>query len=148
MSVTRRDFLGGCTALSVLGSSAGAAAQDAPSPARAFTRSPAPITAANQVVNLMDFEALARNALPPAHFGYLATGVDDDRTVSRNHEAFSQYGIRAFRFNDLTPFDTSLGLWGSVWRTPVYLSAVSAMRCFHPEGELGFARAAKACSTQ
>ena len=149
-SLTRRDFLdflGGSAALTALGSSAKAATDDTPSPAGAFTRSPPPITAANQVVNVMDFEALARNVLPPAHYGYLATGADDDRTVVRNHEAFSEYGIRAFRFNDLSQLDTSLGLWGSVWRSPIYLSAVSAMRAFHPEGELGVARAARACST-
>jgi 4-hydroxymandelate oxidase len=147
-SLTRRDFLGSCAALTALGSSAKAATSDTPSAASAFTRPPPPITAANQVVNVMDFEALARNVLPPAHFGYLTTGADDDRTVVRNHEAFSEYGIRAIRFNDLTQFDTSLELWGSMWRSPVYLSAVSAMRAFHPEAELGVARAARACSTQ
>jgi 4-hydroxymandelate oxidase len=32
----------------------------------------------------MEFEELARKALPPAHFAYLATGVDDDATVRLN----------------------------------------------------------------
>ena len=40
--------------------------------------------AADQVLDVMDFEPLARAALPPAHFGYIATGVDDDLTVVRN----------------------------------------------------------------
>ncbi len=31
-------------------------------------------------LNVMDFEGAARKALPPAHFGYLETGVDDDET--------------------------------------------------------------------
>ena len=35
----------------------------------------------DQVLNVADFEALAQAKLPPAHFGYVATGVDDDRTV-------------------------------------------------------------------
>jgi len=96
----------------------------------------------------MDFEPLARDALPPAHFGYVATGADDDRTVARNHEAFSQYQIRARRFNDLTHLDTSLTLLGSPLSSPIYLSAVSAMRAFHPEGELAVARAARAKPTQ
>jgi 4-hydroxymandelate oxidase len=34
-------------------------------------------------LNVMDFEAAARKALPLAHFGYLATGVDDDATLTR-----------------------------------------------------------------
>jgi 4-hydroxymandelate oxidase len=96
----------------------------------------------------MEFEALAREALPPAHFGYIATGVDDDRTVVRNHDAFSHYEIRARRFNDLSHLDTSLSVFGSAWHSPIYLSAVSAMRAFHPEAELGVARAARTRATQ
>jgi 4-hydroxymandelate oxidase len=45
---------------------------------------------ANLVLNVMDFEALARAALPPAHFGYIATGVDDDR---RAYPGFCVRGI-------------------------------------------------------
>ena len=37
------------------------------------------------MLDVMEFEDLARKALPPAHFAYLATGVDDDRTVRLNH---------------------------------------------------------------
>ena len=35
-------------------------------------------------LNVMDFEAMARLKLPPAHFGYLITGVDDDGTIAAN----------------------------------------------------------------
>ena len=64
----------------------------------------------------MEFEALARDVLPPAHFGYIATGADDDRTVVRNHDAFSHYEIRAHRFNDLTHLDTALTVFGAAFK--------------------------------
>jgi (S)-2-hydroxy-acid oxidase len=96
----------------------------------------------------MEFEPLAREAMPPAHFGYLATGADDDQTVRRNHQAFSHYEIRARRFNDMTHLDTATTVLGARWPSPLYLSAVSAMRAFHPEGELAVARAAKSRSTK
>jgi 4-hydroxymandelate oxidase len=96
----------------------------------------------------MEFEVLARDALPPAHFGYIRTGADDDRTVVRNHEAFSHYEIRAHRFNDLTHLDTALTVFGASWHSPIYLSAVSAMRAFHPDAELGVARAAHSRAMQ
>ena len=35
------------------------------------------LAGAKDAMNVMDFEPLARKALPPAHWGYLATGVDD-----------------------------------------------------------------------
>ena len=50
----------------------------------------------------MDFEPLARKALPPAHWGYMATGVDDDKTLRANREAFDHYQLRARRLVDVT----------------------------------------------
>lgn len=97
--------------------------------------------------NVMEFEALARAVLPPAHFAYLTGGTDDNRTVAINHEAFSHYQIRARRFVDVSKVDTTVKVLGSTWGSPVYLSAVGSMRAFHPEGEIGAARAAAAKST-
>ena len=91
--------LGGLIALPAFLSRATA---DQTTVASAFTKAAAPITSADQALNVMEFEALARDVLPPAHFGYIATGADDDRTVVRNHDAFSDYEIRARRFNDLS----------------------------------------------
>ncbi len=139
--VTRRTVLGGLVALPAL-TSRTLAADPAP-PSQAYLRPAPPITAADQVLNVMEFEPLARKALPPAHFGYLATGVDDDRTVARNQDAFSHYEIRAHRFVDVSHIDMSRRLYGVAWTTPIYLSAVSSQRAFHPEGELGVARAAR-----
>jgi 4-hydroxymandelate oxidase len=146
MPLTRRSFIGGVSLLPQILSQTHA--DDALPPSRLFRREPAPIISADQVLNVADFEALARAALPPAHFGYIATGADDDRTVTRNHEAFAHYEIRAHRFNDLTHMDTTLRVFGASWASPVYLSAVSAMRAFHPEGELAVVRAASTRALQ
>lgn len=146
MPLTRRSFIGGAALLPQILSQTHA--DDALPPSRAFRREPAPIISADQVLNVADFEALARAALPPAHFGYIATGADDDLTVTRNHEAFAHYEIRAHRFNDLTHMDTTLRVFGAPWASPIYLSAVSAMRAFHPEGELAVVRAASTRAMQ
>jgi 4-hydroxymandelate oxidase len=100
-----------------------------------------PVTV-DQVLNVADFEPLARAKLPPAHFGYLATGVDDDRTVFLNHEAYSHIEIRSRRFVDVSKLDTRCSVLGSDWKQPFYFSAVSSMRAFHPEAEAAVARAA------
>jgi len=99
------------------------------------------------VLSVAEFEALAKSVLPPAHFGYMATGVDDDRTVAWNHDAFSLLEIRASRFVDVSALDMGVSLFGTHWPTPVYLSAVSSQRAFHPEAELAVARAAASRST-
>ncbi len=85
----------------------------------------------------MDYEALARAALPPAHFAYIATGTDDDLTVVGNHEAFSHIEIRSRRFVDVSKTDLSVNLLGVKHPSPIYLSALGSQRAFNPERELG-----------
>ena len=99
-------------------------------------------TRLEDVLNVMEFESLARAALPPAHFGYIATGADGDQTVAWNHEAFGQIEIRARRLVDVSQVDMSVNVSGVKWPTPVYLSAVSSQGAFHRGAELATARAA------
>ena len=136
VSATRRRLTKSLLALPV----AGAVAAHADSLASEAARQDLPDP--QEVLSVADFEALARAVLPPAHFGYLATGVDDDRTVSWNHEAFSLLEIRASRFVDVSRIDSGIRLLGAHWSSPVYLSAVSGERAFHPQAEAGVARAA------
>jgi len=100
------------------------------------------IKSADEVLDILEFEPLARKALPPAHFGYLASGVDDDATVRLNHEAYQHIQIRSRRLIDVAKLDTSVELFGTKWETPIFLCPVSSMRCFHPDGEVAVARAA------
>lgn len=94
------------------------------------------------LLSVAEFEAAARAVLPPAHFAFLATGVDDDRTVGWNHEAYTQIEINVRRFADVSHTDLGVTVFGTHWPTPVYLSAVGSQRAFHPEAELATARAA------
>jgi (S)-2-hydroxy-acid oxidase len=109
-----------------------------------FAQSDDVISSPDQALEVMDFEPAARKVLPPAHFGYLATGVDDDGTVRANREGYSRIQIRARRLVDVENLDTSVKLFGTKWNTPIVLSPVSAQRAFHPEGEIAVARAAGA----
>ena len=109
-----------------------------------FVQSDEVISSPDQAFDVMDFEPAARKMLPPAHFGYLATGVDDDGTVRANREGFSRIQIRARRLVDVENIDMSMSLLGTKWNSPIVLSPVSAQKAFHPEGEVAVARAARA----
>ena len=122
MSTTRRALLGALAALPAVYSRGWA--QNPASPAQVFRKQADPVTSADQVLNVMEFEALAREALPPAHYAYIATGADDDLTVARNHDAFSHYEIRVRRFNDVSQVDRSTTVFGSKWSSSLYLSVV------------------------
>jgi (S)-2-hydroxy-acid oxidase len=109
-----------------------------------FQQSEEVISSPDQAFDVMDFEPAARKALPPAHFGYLATGVDDDGTVRANREGYSRIQIRARRLINVENIDMSASLFGTKWSTPIVLSPVSGQKAFHPEGEVAVARAAGA----
>ena len=50
----------------------------------AWAQEPASAPLAKDVLSVLDFEALARPKLPPAHWGYMASGVDDNLTLQAN----------------------------------------------------------------
>src|SRR5690348_3964304 len=60
------------------------------------------ITSPDQALDVMDFEPAARKTIPQAHWGYLATGVDDDATVRANRDGYSHIQLRSRRLVDVT----------------------------------------------
>ena len=101
------------------------------------------ISSPDQAFDVTDFEPAARKAIPPAHWGYLATGVDDDATVRANRDGYAHVQIRSRRLVDVAKIDMSRTIFGVKWDSPIVLSPVGAQKAFHPDGELGVARAAK-----
>src|SRR5580700_7616151 len=95
-------------------------------------------------LDVMDFEAAARKALPPAHWGYMATGVDDNLTRDANHEAYKHIQLRPRKLVDVSKIDTRVELFGTTWDSPIFLCPVGAPGIFHADGEIGVARAAQA----
>lgn len=95
-------------------------------------------------LDVMEFEAAARKALPPAHYGYMATGVDDDYTLKANHEAYRRLQLRPRRLVDVREASMRANLFGTTWESPLFLCPCGYHKAFHPEGEAATARAAGA----
>lgn len=102
-----------------------------------------PVTSPDQALDVFDFERVAAQVLPPAHFGYLATGTDGDETLRANRAAFDKWYLRALRMVDTSTVDTSLELLGEKLSSPIVIAPAGSQRAFHPEGELATARAAR-----
>ena len=102
------------------------------------------IDKAADALDVFDFEALARKTLPPAHWGYMATGVDGEDTLKANREGFTRYQLRTRRFVDVSRLDMSVELFGAKFNSPIVLCPVGSQRAFHADGEVGVARAAQA----
>ncbi len=103
----------------------------------------AAITDPMQALSVLDLEPAAKQALPPAHYGYMASGVDGDVTVKANCEAFSRVKLRPRRMVDVRTVDTTIELFGVKWNSPVALAPCGSQKAFHAEGEVAAARAAK-----
>ena len=94
-----------------------------------------------QALSVFDFERVAQKNIPPAHFGFLATGVDDERTLRANREGFVRLQLRPRRLIDVSRIDTSLEIFGTKWPTPIFLCPCGSHKAFHPEGETAVAQA-------
>jgi len=95
-------------------------------------------------VNVFDFEPVAFKNVPHAHFGYMASGVDDEVTLRANRTSFQKFALRPRRMRDVSKIDMSVTLFGSKWRTPIIIAPTGGNKAYDPEGEIAVARAAKA----
>jgi 4-hydroxymandelate oxidase len=100
-----------------------------------------------EALTVADFEAAAHQVLRPAHWGFMASGVDSDATVKANLEGFRHFQLRPRHLVDISKIDTRVELFGTVWDTPIFLCPAGLQKMYHPEGELAVARAAKAKKT-
>ncbi|HEX4986561.1 MAG TPA: alpha-hydroxy acid oxidase [Burkholderiales bacterium] len=95
-------------------------------------------------INVFDFEPVFRRNVPPAHAGYMYSGIDGEVTLRANREAFSRYYLRPRRLVDVSEVDTSVEIFGVKYRSPIFICPTGGNRAYHPDGELAVARAAKA----
>ena len=102
------------------------------------------IKAADEALNVFDFEPVAKSRLLPAHYGYTVSGTDSNETLLANREGFSRFRIRVRRMVDVRNPDTSTRVFGMPWETPIALAPVGGQGKYHPEGEVASARGARA----
>ena len=97
-----------------------------------------------QALDVFDFEPVMRKNVPPAHFGYMATGVDDEMTLRANREGFRKFELRPRRLVDVSKIDMSVEILGTKYDSPIVIAPTSSNRAFHPDAEIAVAKAANA----
>jgi isopentenyl diphosphate isomerase/L-lactate dehydrogenase-like FMN-dependent dehydrogenase len=98
---------------------------------------------AKDAISVNDFEEMARRLLPPAHWGYMASGVDDDRTYRANIDGYKKIELRPRRLIDVSKPDLKVDLFGKTYDSPIFICPTGGHKMFHPEGEVATGRAAK-----
>jgi 4-hydroxymandelate oxidase len=103
-----------------------------------------PIKSPKEAINVFDFEPAAFKNVPPAHFGYMASGIDDEVTLRANREGFLKFQLRPRRLNDVSKVDMSVEILGGKYDSPIFISPTGGNMFFNPDGEVAVARAARA----
>jgi 4-hydroxymandelate oxidase len=153
--LNRRDFLQGLTAAPLVGAIAACSTSEtepeaSPAPDRPGTLGEPDqalgevVTRPEDAIDVFDVRATAERTLPPAHYGYIATGVDGDATLRANRAAFDRLQIRNRRLVEVAQIDMSTTRLGTRMETPIIIAPAGSQRAFHPDGELATARAARA----
>jgi isopentenyl diphosphate isomerase/L-lactate dehydrogenase-like FMN-dependent dehydrogenase len=101
------------------------------------------IKSPKDAINVFDFEPVCRVKVPPAHFGYMASGVDDDLTLRANREDFLKFQLRPRRMVDVSKVDMSTEILGVKYSSPIIIAPVGGQKAFHEEGEIAVAKAAR-----
>jgi 4-hydroxymandelate oxidase len=96
------------------------------------------------VVALRDFEALARAAMDPAAFDYVAGGSWDEVTLAQNEAAWRRRRLRPRVLVDVSAIDPASTMLGVPVAMPVAVAPMAVQELAHPEGEVAAVRGAAA----
>lgn len=97
-----------------------------------------------ELLNLHDYEQLARERLPQMVYDYYAGGAGDEVTVRENEQAWAHVRLRPRVFVDVSTCDLSTTILGQPVSMPLITAPCALNSLAHPEGELAVARATAA----
>lgn len=92
-------------------------------------------------VNLADFEAIAREALPRPAFDFFAGGAADEITLRENRRGFDDLDLYFRVLAGMEKRDLSVTLFGHRMAMPVLIAPMGFHKMAHPDGEIATTRA-------
>ncbi len=101
------------------------------------------IATPKEAINVFDFEPVMHKNVPAGHFGYMASGIDDEVTLRANREGFLKFQLRPRRLVDVSKVDMSTDILGVKYSTPIIVAPAGGHKAYNPDGESGVAEAAK-----
>jgi isopentenyl diphosphate isomerase/L-lactate dehydrogenase-like FMN-dependent dehydrogenase len=106
------------------------------------------INSPKEAITVFDFEPVAKQNVPPAHFGYMASGIDDEVTLRANRADFQKVALRPRRLHDVSKVDASVEIFGVRYDSPIGIAPTGGNRAYDylagNEGEIAVSKAAKA----
>lgn len=96
----------------------------------------------SEILNLHDFETLARQIMNEKAWAYYSSAADDEITIRENHAAYHRIWFRPRILRNVTHVDWSTKILGVPSSMPIYITATALGKLGHPDGELNLTRAA------
>jgi isopentenyl diphosphate isomerase/L-lactate dehydrogenase-like FMN-dependent dehydrogenase len=94
-----------------------------------------------KVVNLHEFEDLAKKTVSVQAYNYIAAGAADELTLRANRTAFGDFWVRRKVMVDVSKVDTTVSLLGQTLEHPILLGPVGLRSLMNADGERLTARA-------
>jgi 4-hydroxymandelate oxidase len=95
-----------------------------------------------KLVEVMDFEAIARERISQMAYDYYAGGANDEITLKENRNAFERIKLMPRMMVDVSKRDLSTTVLGMTLPMPLMIAPSAFQRMAHPDGELATVRAA------
>jgi isopentenyl diphosphate isomerase/L-lactate dehydrogenase-like FMN-dependent dehydrogenase len=102
------------------------------------------IESPKEAITVFDFEPVAREKVPPAHFGYMASGIDDEVTLRANRADMQKFKLLPRRLHDVSKVDSHIELFGSTWDSPIFICPTGGNGAYDADGEIAVSKAAEA----
>jgi (S)-2-hydroxy-acid oxidase len=101
----------------------------------------------DQITNVMEYQAIAKEKLPKMIYDYYASGAEDQWTLQENRNAFARILFRPRILVDVSKIDMTTTFLGFKISMPIMIAPTAMQKMAHPEGEYATARAASAADT-
>lgn len=102
---------------------------------------------ANDPINLYDYEARAKLAMPHDNWDFVDAGAMDEITTKRNRTAFDQLSIRPRFMRSVEERKIATTMLGQDISMPVFVCPAGSHGIAHPDAEVATARAAGRSNT-
>jgi isopentenyl diphosphate isomerase/L-lactate dehydrogenase-like FMN-dependent dehydrogenase len=96
----------------------------------------------NDALSIGDIEQLAKRRLPRVVYEGIASGVEDERGITRNETAFHRYRLLPYHLIDVSARTQSTRLFGRTHASPFGISPTGIAGIFRRDAELMLAQAA------
>nr|VDC72628.1 unnamed protein product [Brassica rapa] len=99
----------------------------------------------DQIVNVNEFQGLAKRALPKMYYDFYSGGAEDEHTLKENVEAFTRIMFRPRVLVDVSKIDTSTRILGYPISSPIMIAPTAMHMLAHPQGETQQLRVTLSC---